>query len=351
MMDCRVTVAKTSGKQIWTSVVTQPSSAVWDEEHLRLGVKAAGVALWAWNVETDGLTMDQIGCDLWAIPIETEVTFEELSAHIHPADRDRVKAAFNATRGIVGPYETDFRILIGEEVRWISARGRGDDEGIVGKVMYGVFLDVTGRKHAEEANELLAGEMSHRVKNLITVASALTTMTSRSVETTEEMAQELTQRLTALGRAHDLVRPVPGQTENAALLGDLISVLLRPYDDLGAFSGRVRVSVPRMGIGAAAATNLALVLHELATNSVKHGALSAQAGLLDVACLVEGEEAVIVWTERGGPEVAPPSAETGFGSKLLSRIVNSHFQGEVNYTWPPEGLIAKIKIPKASLAQ
>jgi two-component sensor histidine kinase len=329
----------------------QPSSAVWDEEHLRLGVRAAGVALWAWNVETDRLTMDEIGYGLWAIPMDVEVTFEDLSAHIHPADRDRVRAAFNATRGIVGPYETDFRILVGEEVRWISARGRGDDEGIVGDVMFGVFLDVTGRKQAEEANELLAGEMSHRVKNLITVAGALTSMTSRSTETKEEMANDLTQRLTALGRAHDLVRPVPGQTQNAALLGDLISVLLRPYDNLGAFSGRVRVSVPRMGIGEAAATNLALVLHELATNSVKHGALSVAAGLLDVACLIESETAIIVWTERGGPLVTPPADEKGFGSKLLGRIVASHFRGEVSYNWSPEGLIVTLKIPVARLDQ
>jgi two-component sensor histidine kinase len=324
---------------------------VWDEEHLRLGVKAAGVALWAWNVDTDRLTMDEIGYDLWGVPIETAVTFEDLSAHIHPADRDRVRAAFNATRGIIGPYETDFRILLGAEVRWISARGRGDDEGIVGRVMFGVFLDVTGRKQAEEANELLAGEMSHRVKNLIAVAGALTAMTSRSAETKEEMAQNLTQRLTALGRAHDLVRPVPGQTENAALLGDLISVLLRPYDDLGAFSGRIRVSVPRMGIGETAATNLALILHELATNSVKHGALSAQTGLLDVGCLVDGDDAVLAWTERGGPIVTPPNSDKGFGSKLLSRIVTSHFRGEVSYVWPPEGLIAKLRIPTANLAR
>lgn len=322
---------------------------MWDERRLRLGVKAAGVALWGWDVETDRLTMDEIGHELWAVPAGMTVTFEGLSANIHPADRDRVRAAFNATRGIVGPYETDFRILIGDEVRWISARGRGDDEGIEGDVMYGVFLDVTGRKQAEEANELLAGEMSHRVKNLITVAGALTAMTSRSAETKEDMAHDLTQRLTALGRAHDLVRPVPGQTENAALLGDLISVLLTPYDDLGAFSGRIRVAVPRMGISEAAATNLALVLHELATNSVKHGALSAQAGLLDIGCLLENDEAVLVWTERGGPPVTPPTDDVGFGSKLLSRIITSYFGGEVAYDWPTEGLIATLRIKAAKL--
>jgi len=322
---------------------------VWDEKHLRLGVEAAGIALWAWNVDTDRLTMDDIGFNLWALPKGSGVTFENLSANIHPADRDRVRAAFSATRGIVGPYEIDFRIMNKDEVRWISARGRGDDEGIVGRVMYGVFLDVTGRKQAEEANELLAGEMSHRVKNLIAIAGALTTMTSRSSETKEDMARELTHRLTALGRAHDLVRPVPGQIETAALLGDLLSVLLTPYDDLGAFSGRIRISVPRMGIGEAAATNLALVLHELATNSVKHGALSSDSGLLDVACLVDDGVASIVWTERGGPKVEAPSAAKGFGSQLLHRIMTHHFAGEVSYEWASDGLIATLKIPAAKL--
>jgi two-component sensor histidine kinase len=322
---------------------------VWDERHLRLGVKAAGVALWAWNVDSDGLTMDEIGYELWALPADGPVTFEDLSANIHPADRDRVRAAFSATRGIVGPYEIDFRIITDGDVRWISARGRGDDEGIERRVMYGVFLDVTGRKQAEEAHELLAGEMSHRVKNLIAIAGALTTMTSRSSNTKEDMARELTQRLTALGRAHDLVRPVPGQTENAALLGDLITVLLMPYDDLGAFAGRIRVSVPRMGIGEGAATNLALVLHELATNSVKHGALSSEGGLLDVACLIEGDEAVIVWTERGGPMVRPPAAGDGFGSKLLERIMNHSLGGSISYDWSPEGLIARLRIRTARL--
>lgn len=101
----------------------QPSSSVWDERHLRLGITAAGVGLWSWNVDTDQLTMDDIGYDLWDKPKGEAVTFEDLSANIHPADRDRVRAAFSATRGIIGPYEIDFRILIETEVRWISARG------------------------------------------------------------------------------------------------------------------------------------------------------------------------------------------------------------------------------------
>jgi len=186
---------------------------------------------------------------------------------------------------------------------------QGSDADIVGRIMYGIFLDVTGRKQAEEGHELLAGEMSHRVKNLLAIAAGLTAITSRSAASATDMARELTHRLTALGRAHDLVRPLPGDEGKAALLGDLITVLLAPYDDMGAFSGRVRVSVPRMGVGEKSATTLALVIHELATNSLKYGALSAESGTLDVSCNPNDREVVVVWTERGGPPVAHDCAE------------------------------------------
>ena len=176
--------------------------------------------------------MDDRACDLWGVHRSSQVTFEDLSANIHPADRDRVRAAFAATRAVVGAYEIDFRIMLGDQIRWISTRGQGDDVGMRDRMMFGIFLDVTGRKQAEEANELLAGEMSHRVKNLLHVASALTEITSRSATTAAGMARDLTHRLTALGRAHDLVRPLPGQKNAAALLGDLFAVLLTPSSSL-----------------------------------------------------------------------------------------------------------------------
>lgn len=319
----------------------------WNPKHLRLAIDAAGVALWSWNVDTNELTMDARGYELWGVPGTAFVTFEDLSAHIHPADRDRVRAAFAATRAIRGPYEIDFRIMTaGDEVRWISARGQGDDDGMVSGIMFGIFLDVTGRKQAEEGHELLAGEMSHRVKNLLAIASGLTAITSRSTSTTTDMARELTQRLTALGRAHDLVRPLPGQEGRAALLGDLLAILLAPYDDMGAFSGRVRISVPRMGVGEAAATTLALVVHELATNSLKYGALSASTGTLDVSCSHQEGQVVIAWTERGGPPVVAPTGPGGFGSRLVARTMASHLGGSIERQWSKEGVVATLRMSK-----
>jgi two-component sensor histidine kinase len=328
----------------------QPTPAGWSDKHLRLAITAAGVSLWSWNVDNDKLTMDERAYSLWGLAPSPYVSFEDLSAHIHPADRDRVRAAFAATRAILGPYEIDFRILVADQVRWISARGQGDDADIQDRVMFGVFLDVTGRKQAEEGHELLAGEMSHRVKNLLAIASGLTNITSRSTKTTQDMARELTQRLTALGRAHDLVRPLPGKEGKAALLGDLISVLLAPYDDLGAFSGRIRVSVPRMGVGESAANTLALVLHELATNSLKYGALSSATGLLDVSCASE-DDLMIVWTERGGPPVEAPVGAAGYGSTLVSRVMANQLGGSIDRQWSPDGAIITLRMNKDHLAR
>jgi two-component sensor histidine kinase len=335
----------------FSETIEKSKLPVWDTGHLRLAIAAAGVALWSWNVDTNRFTMDERAFELWGVPLSEYVTFDDLSAHIHPADRDRVKAAFVATRALVGAYEIDFRIMVGDEVRWVSARGQGNDANIVGRIMYGIFIDVTGRKQAEEGHELLAGEMSHRVKNLLAIASGLTAITSRSANTTADMAQELTHRLTALGRAHDLVRPLPGQGEKAALLGDLFTVLLAPYDDMGAFSGRVRVAVPRMGVGEQAATMLALVVHELATNSLKYGALSSPSGALDISCAPHDTQVVVVWTERGGPPVTAPAGDGGYGSKLLNRGMTIELGGSIACDWNREGVIVTLRMTKDRLVK
>jgi two-component sensor histidine kinase len=332
---------------MFPSQVTMP---LWHEKHLRAATRAAGVALWSWNVDTDAITMDEAAYDLWEVPKdEQKITFEILSKNIHPADLERVRSAFAATRAVVGSYEIDFRILTGSDIRWISARGQGDDADIADRTMFGIFLDVTQRKQAEEANELLAGEMSHRLKNLLTIATALTQMSSRSAASKEDMAQELTSRLIALGRAQDLVRPVPGRNREGTLLGDLISVLLAPYDEEGA-SVRIRVSVPKMNVGEASSTALALVMHELATNSAKYGALSLSSGTLDVSCNAHEDEVVVKWTERGGPPVVAPTKLEGFGSKLVHRSMAAQLGGTITFDWSEEGVVVILRMSKDRLA-
>ncbi len=323
---------------------------LWGEKRLKLAIRAAEVALWSWNVDTDKLTLDERGHDLWHVPRQTEITFEELSERIYPSDRNRVRAGFAATRAISGRFEIDFRIMIGEEIRWVSARGHGDDVDMVRRTVFGIFLDVTGRKQAEEGNELLAGEMSHRVKNLLALASGLSEIISRSATSPADMARQFSRRLIALGRAHDLVVPSSGTEKGEALLGDLLTVLLSPYDDVGDFSGRIRVSVPRLHVSEAAATILALIVHELATNSLKYGALLTEPGMLDVSCVSsDSPEVAVVWTERGGPSVIAPANLQGYGSKLMDRSM-SRLGGSLNYNWDPAGLIVTLRMTKVALA-
>lgn len=323
----------------------------WNARELRNAIKSAGVALWTWSVGDDNFVMDAKGYELWDLTAKASLKFEDLSIKVHPADRDRVRASFVAVKASDGPFEIDFRILTrNEEVRWISARGEGSEGGAASDKMSGIFLDVTGRKQAEEGHELLAGEMSHRVKNLLALASGLTTITSRSTETKEEMALQLTQRLAALGRAHDLVRPLPDGQGSAALLGDLFAVLLEPYDDTGAFSGRVRVAVPRMGLGEKAATGIALMIHELATNSLKYGALSTAEGLLDISGSKTGDDIEIVWSEQGR-KAAPPKTTEGYGSKLLNRTVTGQLGGSIEYNWTDGGVLITLRMKGSFLAR
>jgi two-component sensor histidine kinase len=346
-MPVRGSVAGGKQSMMSSDELTMP---VWHEKHLRAATRAAGVALWAWNVDTDAITMDKSAYELWEVPKnERKITFEILSRNIHPADLERVRSVFAATRAVVGAYEIDFRILSGRDIRWISARGQGDDADIADRILFGIFLDVTQRKQAEEANELLAGEMSHRVKNLLTIATSLTHITSRSAATKEDMVHELTERLMALGRAQDLVRPAPGRNSEAALLGDLVSALLAPYDEKEA-SVRIRVSVPKMSVGETSSTTLALVLHELATNSAKYGSLSVASGTLDVSCNAHDDDVVVMWTERGGPPIVGPAMAEGFGSRLVHRSMAAQLGGAIAFDWSEEGLVATLRMSKARLA-
>jgi two-component sensor histidine kinase len=134
------------------------------------------------------------------------------------------------------------------------------------------------------------------------------------------------------------------------LLGDLFTVLLAPYDDVGAFAGRIRVAVPRMGLGERAATSLALVIHELATNSLKYGALSNDTGLLDISGTLSEEDLEIVWSEHRESGVNTGSTTEGYGSKLLQRTISGQLGGAIDYEWVEHGLVVTLRLKASRLA-
>jgi two-component sensor histidine kinase len=119
---------------------------------------------------------------------------------------------------------------------------------------------------------------------------------------------------------------------------------------MGAFSGRIRVAVERMGVGENAATALALVVHELATNSMKYGALSNDSGTLDVSTTTDGGDISLRWLERGGPPVEVPRGKSGFGGSLVARSVSGQLGGSIDYDWSEGGLVVTLRMRRERLA-
>lgn len=133
------------------------------------------------------------------------------------------------------------------------------------------------------------------------------------------------------------------------MLGDLLAILLQPHDEDGVFEGRIRIAVPRVGVGEQSATTLALVFHELATNSLKYGALSGASGSLDLSCDEEGDVLTLKWVERGGRRIPMAPARSGFGSKLVERSVSHHLGGTIHSEWLEEGAIVTLRMSRSRL--
>ena len=206
-----------------------------------------------------------------------------------------------------------------------------------------LFRDIKDRKEAEAQRRLLTRELSHRVKNTLAVGQALARQPGASDMTLQQYRDRFIARIQALGRAHDQLLQTNWQ---AADLETLISSTLSAYrssDNIDQETGGPRLQLtPKQGLG------LALVLHELATNAAKFGALATENGMLSVVweiAQIEGKNyAQIFWQEREGPPVEN-SAPTGFGMKLIKRACVYELDGSVELRFAPEGLSVMIKFP------
>jgi two-component sensor histidine kinase len=216
---------------------------------------------------------------------------------------------------------------------------------------------VRGEERLQRAlseQETLASEMSHRVKNLFAMTDGLLRMTARNTETKEEMSQVLSGRLHALASAHALVRsgfralvPAP----DGADLASLIRTIVEAHDAFdGNMASRFSLDGPLVPCHEHAINNVALTFHELATNAAKYGALTSDTGHVDVSWQLEGDNLVVSWSERGGPEIEGPPTVRGFGSRLVENTVTRQYGGTLDYDWRREGLRVKITVPAECLA-
>jgi two-component sensor histidine kinase len=232
-----------------------------------------------------------------------------------------------------------------EDVWWTYSFGPIDLEGKVGGVLV-VCKDVTSEHMATEALNLINEELKHRVKNTLAVLGAVATQTFRN-ESSKGDLEKYKARLAAFGRAHDLLTAANWA---AAPLQDVISAALIPYRT---GEGRFKVSGPPFVVKSRQALALALAIHELATNALKYGALTAPGGHVSITWTGEDQDGepkfVFVWQELGGPPASEP-ASVGFGSRLISRVLQDDFSGSVDVTYEPSGLICRLTAPLENLA-
>lgn len=206
-----------------------------------------------------------------------------------------------------------------------------------------VAVDRTEHKRAAEHQRMLMAELNHRVKNTLATVLSISAQTLPDARSVEDFRASFERRLHAMARLHDLLSR--GQWARTRLL-DVAEAALRPY--AAARGQNVQISGPDLALRSRAALALGMVIHELATNAAKYGALSAADGHVRLAWSIEGAGAHsslhIEWKERGGPVCNPPSTD-GFGTLFIRNSVPYELGGAVDLNWHPEGLECQMRIP------
>lgn len=190
-----------------------------------------------------------------------------------------------------------------------------------------------------ERQGLLIAELNHRVKNLLALMQSLVMSSHDSAANLHEFVENLEGRIRALAFAHDQITP---RSNSQTRLRALLESELMPYRH---GQRRIELEGPPVALDNRSGPALALVLHEMATNAVKYGALSVDAGHLRVGWSIDEAGCChIDWTELGGPEVSPPEHE-GFGSTLIRRSIPFELRGEAVVEYRPEGVHARFTLP------
>ncbi len=280
----------------------------------------------------------------------------EWSRMVHPDDRDIAWARWRYSLDSGEPYEVEYRLRDRNgDYRWTLGRALPirDASGRISRWI-GTCTEIHEQKLMMEEREMIAHELSHRIKNIFSVIAGLIGLSARQHPEIAPVADDLRDRILSLGRAHDYVRPHHGErgagpdSDRGSLRG-LLAQIFAPYG--GAAGSPIMISGDDPAIDDRSATPLALLFHELATNAAKYGALSVAGGTVRLDVAREGEEMRIDWVEQGGPALAADPQVQGFGSRLMALSVERQLGGRIVREWRPEGLRLILWVPARSMSR
>ena len=279
---------------------------------------------------------------------------EAWNGMFHPDDQEMAWTRWRHSLATGEPYEIEYRLRHRDgDYRWVLGRALPirDETGKIVRWM-GTCTDIDETKANLERIEILSRELSHRIKNIFAVIGGLIGLSARNRPEQKEFARDLQLRIAALSRAHEFVRPHSEHSRPSVLpesFHGILREILSPYPALD--EGRIVIAGSDTKTDDRGATPIALLVHELATNAAKYGALSRPEGRIDITTDVEGDRFVMRWVESGGPSIAAPPEQSGFGTKLAQLSVVDQLGGSIERIWAGNGLEVTIGVDCARLVR
>jgi len=315
-------------------------------ERLLMAHQAGRSATWEWNLRTQEVFWTDMSSarSLFGscLPEKNPLSWEEwmgiMPAEDHPSAFAQIAESLPRGEG-----RLEFRVPIDGRYSWFEARGRvvETDSAGIPLVIMGVTTDITERKKREQHQLLLINELNHRVKNTLATVQSLSMQSFQKATSPDEAQASFTLRLMALARAHDILTR---ESWEGVDLADVVEGALEPYKNLPGH--RLKWDGPRVWLKPQPALAISMAFHELATNAIKYGSLSSDAGrvsiLWDLEDADDSRRLRIVWTEKDGPSIAPPTRK-GFGSRLIEKGVAGELNGSARIEYPPTGVVCTIE--------
>lgn len=320
------------------------------EERLRLAVEAGRVGTWETDLATGVTLRSPRAREIFGFEAgEAATPLDEWSARIHPSDRARILDLYEGVAaGRRDGYMETYRFLHTDGAwRWLeSTAAVVRRDGATGRpvLLAGTVQDMTDRREADERRDLLMQEVNHRARNTLAIVQAILRLTRAT--TPSEYARLVEGRVAALARAQSLLA---AERWTGAPFLTLLTDEVAPFGGTDAGpDGRFRLNGPSFRVRAEAVQPLGMVFHELATNAVKHGALSMPEGRVGIAWSIDEMRGLlnIRWAEEGGPSPGFPK-HRGVGSRVIEATVTGQLGGTVERRWPAEGLVCDIALPLA----
>lgn len=306
-------------------------------ERVQLALDAAAIiGTFVWNL-TEGLcTMDERCAQAFGLSPErcrAGLTRPEFLATVHPDDRANLLAGIAEALPRGGAFRHQYRVLPKDgEHLWVEASGRVELDEHGKPVRFpGVIMDIAARKQTEDARNLLMREVDHRARNVLAMVQSVVRLTD--VSDPHRYQEEVIGRVDAMARAQG---SLSRNNWAGGVLEDLVREELSPYASPHQFT----IKGPKITLPAGQVQPFSMIVHEMATNAVKYGALSAHGGKVEVFWTATGREFALTWRERGGPAVEPPTRR-GFGSRLIARLA-AQLDGAIHQEWRAAGLVATL---------